>query len=125
MRKFSTMTTDEALDTFCEITPFVSNIVSDQDLMESIGKGVEKKGMTSIGVIMLGIKRLLNAAPILLKNHRQDIYNIVAVMHEEDKTVDDIAKQGFITTFKQIRALSEDKELMDFFKSWAHGEETE
>lgn len=125
MRKFSNMSTDEALDTFCEITPFLSNIVSDQGLMESLGKGVDSKGMTNVGIVMLGVKRLFNAAPILLKNHRQDIYNVVAIMHEEDKTVEDIASQHFMTTFKQVRALSEDKVLTDFFKSWAHGDKAE
>lgn len=125
MRKFSNMSTDEALDTFCEITPFVSNIVTDQDLLGSIGKGVGSNDLTNIGVIMLGIKRLFNATPILLRKHRQDIYNIIAVMHEEDKTVDDIARQHSMTTFKQIRALTEDKVLIDFFKSWVRGEEAE
>lgn len=124
MRKLSDLGTDECLNVLCEITPFVSNIVSDQDLMDGIGKGVDKKGMTSIGVIMLGIKRLSNAVPLLLKNHREDIYSIVSIVGGE-KTTEEIAAQNIMVTLTQVRSLLRDKVLTDFFKSWAHGEETE
>lgn len=124
MRKLSDLGTDECLNVLCEITPFVSNIVSDQDLMEGIGKGVDKKGMTNVGVIMLGIKRMFNAVPLLLKNHREDIYNVVSAVGGE-MTTEEIAAQNIMVTLAQVRSLMRDKVLIDFFKSWVRGEETE
>lgn len=125
IRKLSEMTTDELADVLCELTPVVNNIFSDQDFIETLCKGVDSKGLTKIGIIAAGIKRLVDAIPILLKTHRRDIYEIVAIMHKEDKTADDIARQHSMTTLKQVRALFNDKELIDFFKSWGRGEEVE
>lgn len=124
MRKLSDLGTDECLNVLCEITPFVSNIVSDQELMENLGKGVDKKGMTNVGVIMLGIKRMFNAVPLLLKNHREDIYNVVSAVGGE-MTTEEIAAQNIMVTLNQVRSLSHDKVLIDFFKSWVRGEEAE
>lgn len=124
MRKLSDLGTDECLNVLCEITPFVSNIVSDQELMENLGKGVDKKGMTNVGVIMLGIKRMFNAVPLLLKNHREDIYNVVSAVGGE-MTTEEIAAQNIMATLNQVRSLSHDKVLIDFFKSWVRGEEAE
>ncbi len=45
--KLSKLTTDEALDVLCEITPFVSSIISDEDLMETLNKTIKKDGMTA------------------------------------------------------------------------------
>lgn len=124
MRKLSDLNTDECLNVLCEITPYVSNIMSDQDLMENLGKGVDKKGMTNVGVIMLGIKRIFNAVPLLLKNHREDIYNIVSTVGGE-MSVEEIAAQNIMVTLNQVRSLMRDKVLIDFFKSWVRGEEAE
>lgn len=124
MRKLSDLGTDECLNVMCEITPYISNIVSDQELMENLGKGVDKKGMTNVGVIMLGIKRMFTAVPLLLKNHREDIYNVVSTVGGE-MTVEEIAAQNIMVTLNQVRSLSHDKVLIDFFKSWVRGEEAE
>lgn len=124
MRKLSDLSTNECLNVLCEITPYISNIMSDQDLMETLCNGVDKKGMTNVGVMMLGVNRLFDAVPLLLKNHREDMYNIVSTVGGE-KTVEQIAKQNIMSTLNQVRSLMYDKTLVDFFKSWAHGEEAE
>lgn len=124
MRKLSELGTGECLNVLCEITPYISNIVTDQDLMENLGKSVDKKGMTSIGVVMLGIKRMFTAVPLLLKNHREDIYNVVSAVGGE-MSVEEIAAQNIMVTLNQVRSLSHDKVLIDFFKSWVRGEEAE
>lgn len=124
IKRVSEMTTDEALSFFCEITPYVSNIVADPEIMEAIGKGVDKKGLTAVGVTMLGVKRMIGAVPLLFGEHRQDIYNIIAAADDE-KTCEDIARQFPVATLTQIRTLLNDRILIDFFKSWARGEETE
>lgn len=121
MRKFSNMSTDEAFDTICEITPYASSIMSDQDIMDGIGKGADRKNLTAVGMVMLAIKRVASVVPALLKNHRADIYGIVAVMHEEDKTPEDIAKQGIMVSLAQFQEVMQDKILIDFFKSWRRG----
>ena len=61
--------------------------------------------------------------PIILKNRRSDVYGILAVLNE--KSVEEIAKQNLLVTMRQIKDVSKDKELVDFFKSWADTEENE
>ena len=46
MRKLSQLGTDECLDVLCEITPHIVNLVSDEEIMNAIGKPVDKKNST-------------------------------------------------------------------------------
>lgn len=124
MRKLSDLGTDECLNVLCEITPSVSNIVSDKELFNTLGKGVDGRGTTDAGMFMLTVKRLFTAVPLLLKNHREDIYSIVSTVGGE-KTTEEIAAQNIMVTLNQVRSLMRDKVLIDFFKSWVHGEEAE
>lgn len=123
MRKLSDLSTDECLDVLCEITPHVASIVADEEIMAAIGKAAPKKDLTSAGVMMTAVSRLTKCIPLLVKTHRDDVYAILAAVG--GMTVEEIAKQNTIITLTQIRAVCKDKELLDFFKSWAHGDKAE
>ena len=114
--KLSQLTTDNALDVLCEITPYVSNIVTDEELMATIGKTVKREGgMTRAGVMLLGAEKLTKIVPVVMKTHRADVYGIVAVLNGMEP--EEIAQQNVIKTSMQIRDICKDKELLDFFKS--------
>lgn len=115
--KFSQLTTDKALDVLCEITPYIANIATDDELMAVIGKAVKREGMTRAGVLLLGAEKLTKMVPVLLKTHRDDVYGVVAAVN--GKTVDEIREQNFLKTSAQIVEVIKDKELLDFFKSCA------
>ena len=115
--KFSQLTTDKALDVLCEITPYIANIATDDELMAIIGKAVKREEMTRAGVLLLGAEKLTKMVPVLLKTHRDDVYGVVAAVN--GKTVDEIREQNFIKTTAQIVEVIKDKELLDFFKSCA------
>ena len=61
-------------------------------------------------------------APILLKAHRSDVFGVLAVLNE--CSADEIAKQNIMETVKQVRDLFQDKDLLDFFKSFGQVDET-
>lgn len=115
--KLSQLTTDEALDVLCEITPYIASIVADQSLMDAIGKAVKKDGVTRAGLMLLGAEKLTKIVPIVMKDHREDVYGILAAVNKTD--VDKIAHQNVIKTSMQIREICKDKELLDFFESCA------
>ena len=115
--KFSQLTTDKALDVLCEITPYIANIATDDELMAVIGKAVKREGMTRAGVLLLGAEKLTKMVPVLLKTHRDDVYGVVAAVN--GKTVVEIREQNFMKTTAQIVEVIKDKELLDFFKSCA------
>ena len=121
--KLSKLTTDEALDVLCEITPYVSNIVSDETLMETLNKTVKKDGMTRAGVLVAGAEKLSRLVPIVMKEHRNDVYGILAAVNGLD--TDEIAKQNIIKTSMQIRDVCADREMLDFFRSCAQRKDIE
>ena len=123
MRKLSEFGTDECLDVLCEITPHIVNIVSDEEIMNAIGKPMDKTTVTKVGVMLLGAQKITAVVPLLLKTHRADIYAILSVMG--GKSVEEVAKQSTMATLWQIKTLSEDKELLSFFKLWGRGEKSE
>lgn len=123
MRKLSELTTDECADVLCELTPYIVNIVSDKEIMNAVGKAVDKKTITQVGIMLLGAQKITAIIPLLLKTHRSDIYAILSIVGE--KSVEEVAAQNIMATMWHIKELLNDKEMVSFFKSWEHGEENE
>ena len=122
--KLSQLSTERATDVLCELTPHIANIVEDSELMESLRDAIDTdKVKTKAELIAIGAGKATRLIPIILKKRRSDVYGILAVLNE--KSVEDIAKQNFLVTMRQIKDMAKDKELVDFFKSWADTEESE
>lgn len=114
--KISEISTDNAMDVLCELTPYVTNIVTDEDLVGELKKAIDfKEANTMAEKMALTAEKITKIIPIILKNRKNDVFGIVGVLNE--KTIDEIAKQNIIVTMKQIRDIAKDKELLDFFKS--------
>lgn len=114
--KLSEMNNDKAFDAIIEITPFFSNILEDERLLSIWYDKVDITGLDEkqgkIKGATKGFSNILKIAPLLLKDHREDIFNILAIVN--DKTVEDIRNQNPIKTMKQLKELWEDKELLNF-----------
>jgi hypothetical protein len=121
--KLSEFSTDEALDVLCEITPYINNIIIDNALMETLKAKVKGDGLTKTEIMALGAEKLNKLLPIILKDHRVDVYGIVAVLNGIDAA--DIGRQNIIKTAAQVRDAVKDKDLVDFFKSCAEPERSE
>lgn len=121
--KISQMTTDQVLDLFCKITPCVENILSDEELVGLVSKAAKTEDITKAGIIALGLKKIVALTPLLLKNHREDVYSIIAAVNEQE--VEEVASQNVLKTAKQIVEIFKDKELVDFFESLAQPEVSE
>lgn len=114
--KISEISTDNAMDVLCELTPYITNIVTDEDLVGELKKAIDfKEANTMAEKMALTAGKITKIIPILLKNRKSDVFGIVGVLN--GKTIDEIAKQNVIVTMKQIRDIAKDKELLDFFKS--------
>lgn len=121
--KLSEFTTDESLDALCVMTPYINNIIVDADLSEELRRKIDPQQMKTKAEMMLEGARKINAlVPIILKNHRLDVYGILSVLNK--KTPGEIGKQNFLVTAAQIRDVVKDKAFMDFFKSCAEQEES-
>lgn len=114
--KLSELSTDRATDVLCELTPYITNILSDEALLSELRTAVDFKEANTLAEKMaLTAGKITNIIPILLKNRKSDVFGILGALNE--KSVEEIAKQNFIKTMKQIKDIAKDKELLDFFKS--------
>ena len=113
MRKLSDLGTDECMDVLCTIAPSIQAIVEDKDIMSTLGKAIDKKGLTTAGVLMTAASKLVGAVPVLFKTHREDVYNILSSVG--GVTVDEVKSQNMLDTMQQIKEILQDKPLLDFF----------
>jgi hypothetical protein len=122
--RLSELSTDRATDVLCEIAPYAINIMTDEELMAELKSAVDfKDANTMAEKIALTVGKVSKIIPILLKKRKGDIFGILGALN--DKSVDEIAKQNIVVTMKQIRDISKDKELLDFFKSCTGSEGSE
>lgn len=122
--KLSQLTTERATDVLCEIAPLAMNIMSDEELMGELKKAIDfKKAETQAEQIALVVGKISKVLPIVLKKRREDVFGVLAALN--DKSVEEIAKQNILKTMAQVRDMSKDKELLDFFKSCTGTEESE
>jgi hypothetical protein len=120
--RLSELSTDAAASVLVSITPALSNILKDPDLREKIGKKADLKDMSVMGVYLAGVDKINELIPFLLDTHKGDIYTILAILNET--TAAKIAEQNILVTMTQIREIVKDKDLIDFFRSWAGTEQT-
>lgn len=122
--KLSSLSTDRATDVLCEIAPYAINIMSDDELMAELKTAVDFKQATTLAeqIALVGGK-ISKIVPILLKKRKSDVFGILGALNE--KTPEEIAKQNILKTMLQIKDISKDKELLDFFKSCTGTEESE
>lgn len=122
--KLSELSTDKALDVLCELTPYISNISSDDAVVGAVGKIVDTdKNINLYGKALLLAERMGEIIPVLLKDHRPDVYGVLSVMNE--RPASEIATQKITDTILQVRELFQDPELLSFFKSSAQQGQTE
>lgn len=122
--KISELTTEKAVDVLCEITPYVSNIACDDELLAELKRAINVKGATTKAEMMaLGVEKVSKLVPIVLKKRKGDLFGIVGALN--DKTVEEVGKQNLIVTIGQIRDMIKDKDLIAFFKSCVGSEGSE
>lgn len=121
--KLSELSTDRAADVLCELAPCVGNITNDEEVVKTIGKVMEGgQELNRYGQIMLVVGRIGEFIPLLLKEHRPDVYGILSVMNERPAA--EIAAQKLTETMRQVKELFQDEEFVAFFKSSVRQDET-
>lgn len=116
--RISELSTDKAADVLCEVSTYALNIVTDDELRDSLKAQIDaEKPQTAGERYAVGAQKISQWVPILLKKHRDDVFGILAAIN--GTTIAAIKKQNIIKTMLQVREAVKDKDLMDFFKSCA------
>lgn len=122
--RLSECTTEQAMGVLCEITPYISNIATDDELLGELRAAIKPGEDATRGMmILLVVEKINKIVPVVLKKHKADVFGIIAALN--GKTPEKIAKQNILVTMAQIREIVKDKELLDFFRSCADSEESE
>lgn len=121
MRIFSELSTDEALEVVLQIAQPITNLIDDEAFVKEMQKVMPKGETTHIAMQRFGLAKIVKLLNIALKQHREDVYAILAPFN--GLTVEEIGKQNFLITCKQVYALVNDKGFVDFFKSYLGGEQ--
>lgn len=119
MLKVSELSTDNGLDVLCELTPYIGNIATCENLHREFDKMAKVKRAdlkSKFQQIVYGADIFSALIPILLKERRADVYGILSVLNE--CTTEDVAKQPITKTIADIKELFKDAELVRFFKSF-------
>ena len=114
MIKLSKLNTDQMLDKICELTPFLSSIVTDKKLIETFSEKVKStEGEEKVNQFVA--TKIVKLVPLLFKDHKEDFLSILAIMKES--TLEEVKNQPFTTTIKEVKELVTDKDLIDIFLS--------
>lgn len=116
--RLSDLTTDRAATVLCEVSVYALNILTDDELRDSLKAQIDaEKPQTAGEKYAIGAQKIGQWIPLILKKHRDDAFGIVAAIN--GKTIDEIKGQNVIKTMRQIKEAVTDEELMVFFKSCA------
>ncbi len=118
MIKLTELNTDESLDLLCDLTPYVSEIAEDKEVIKLFADKVKLKANASEEefkrvTIKATIDKVSKLVPVFLKKHREAIYNILSILNT--KTVEEIKKQKIIITINEIKTVLMDQDFLDFF----------
>lgn len=101
--KISEMSTEQGFDVMQKLTPYVNEIVTDEEVAKIAAEFREKKNTVE------SMNRLF---PLMMQNHREALYGMVAAV--SGKTVEQVRKQPLGKTKEGFQeAMSDD--VFDFF----------
>lgn len=123
MKLFSQLSTDEAGEVALRIATPITNLIEDENLVAEVKKTMPEGETTVIAIKRFGLAKIVKLLNIAIKQHRTDVYEILSPFN--GLTAEEIGKQNFLITCKQVYDLLNDKEFVSFFKLLRNGEQSE
>ena len=123
MKLFSQLSTDEAGEVALQIATPITNLIEDENIVAEVQKTMPKGETTVIAIKRFGLAKIVKLLNIAIKQHRTDVYEILSPFN--GLTAEEIGKQNFLVTCKQVYDLLNDKEFVSFFKLLRDGGQSE
>lgn len=116
--KLSELDTNGVADILVRLAPDIETLMNDTELASIIKN--RKQTSDENEATSLGMVTVLSVAAYLLKNQRLATWSILGSLN--GKTANEIGKQLFPVTLKQLVEVLNDKDLIGFFTSFAPSE---
>lgn len=110
--------TERTFDILCELTPYIANIASDDELLGEFSKKLIKPNNqkpTREEYINFGVEKFNKIVPILFKKRKNDVIGIISLLTE--KTPSEVKSQSGIDTMKQLYQILRENDIINFFGS--------
>ena len=114
--KLSQLTTEQAFNTLAAITPPLTRILKDPAVMDAVGTPVELDKISGYGLRAKRLDMFASVVDIAVNAHRDDLFSVLAAVNQTD--METVKQQKMTDTFRQIREMCEDPDLMDFLESF-------
>lgn len=118
--KLSEISSNKMMDVLCDLVVPIATIAEDRQILEAffervtVDEGMSYKERKVLGIMQVA-QNFKIIIPGLLRNHRNDVYEILSIINE--KEIEEIKNQSPIETVKQVKELLEDEEFTSFFSS--------
>lgn len=101
--KINELNAEELCNYLAEITPFVLQIMEDEKITGQIFDNSITEVTNEQEVTKIFMKRIFIILPVLLKEHREAIFNIIAISY--NMTLDEVKAQNGFALIKQVKDL--------------------
>lgn len=112
--KISEMTNDQACDAIVRLTTPVANITDDpklEPMLKELANNESKSGVSNLKLISSMLPKFV---PLMLKDHKADLYEIISILSGKAKA--EIGKMKLTETISILKE-SIDEDLISFFRS--------
>lgn len=109
--KISELNFEQTIEILGNITPYITSIMKDKELIESL----KKKTKSDKDDYNRGIDILNKSIPVILNSHKEDIIHILAILNFE--SYETTKNKNIFEVVRDIQNLLDDKELIAFLKS--------
>lgn len=112
--KISEMSTMQAAAAMAKLSGPLSRLLKDEKLKKIIDSlAGHQKDQNVVDAVADVVDIVM---PMLFEDHAQDTFAVVSVMC--GKPIKKVQEQNFLTTMKEIREFTQDKDFIDFLGSW-------
>lgn len=120
MLKVFDLPTDKGLPILATLTAEIGEMLLDKELFNAFTNVAEKfkdrGNLSKSELVTVGLTQIIRLVPILIKNHPNNMYNIISTLKEI--SVEEVKQQKVSDTVKDVISILKDEGFRDFFTSF-------
>lgn len=113
--KLAALPAGDGLDRLIAMTPYLGAILTDDKVTDALTQGNQPQGetMTRATVKALGLRRINALVPVLLRDHRDDLFGLLGAYFGE--TLDTLRGETYGELIARVKSMMSDESVTAFF----------